>query len=64
MFVYTADAVTERRAALASFFNTRGSPSVEAFEMRSRLSVLGEGQEQLTKKAMSGMLRSYSVLVK
>jgi len=64
IFVHTPDAVAERRSALVTFFTSRASPPVEAFEMRSRVSVLGEGQADLTKKAMTGMLRSYSVLVK
>ena len=64
VFIHTPDAVAERRAALVTFFSASASPAVEAFEMRSRVAVLGEGQAELTKKAMSGMLRSYTVLVK
>lgn len=64
LFIYTPDAVTARRADLVSFFSTRASPPVDAFEMRSRVSSLGDGQAQLTEKAMTGMLRSYTMLVK
>jgi len=64
LFIHTPDAVTERRSDLVTFFATRASPAVDAFEMRSRLAALGEGQAQLTEKAMTGMLRSYTLLVK
>ena len=120
LFVHTPDAVTARRADLVTFFATRASPPVDAFEsaprrappatlsshsfdhlhptnphfhahtpviarpcaalccpptlyshpslsylaVRSRVAALGDGQAQLTEKAMTGMLRSYSMLIK
>ena len=42
----------------------RGRPPVDGAEMRKRMDVLGAGWARLTEKALSGMLRTYTVLIK
>ena len=42
----------------------RGRPPVDGAEMRKRMDVLGAGWARLTEKALAGMLRTYTVLIK
>jgi len=64
VFVHSSDAVLARRADIVTFLSTHVAVAVEPFEMRARIAALGDGQAKLTEKAMAGLLRTYSVLVK
>ena len=63
-FFFSPDAVTARRERLTTFVARSAAPSVDPKEYASRLRALGEGQARLTEKALAGMLRSYSLMLK
>ena len=63
-FLLSADAIALRRDELTRFLNTTVSPPVAADELRKRMRALGDGQAQLSEKALAGMLRSFSVLLR
>jgi hypothetical protein len=64
LLVYHPEAVAVRRAALVSELAASVTPPVPHDELLGRVQTLGEGQAALTEKALAGMLRAYSLLVK
>jgi len=61
---YHPDAVAVRRDTIVRQLTTAWSSSINREEFAARMRTLGEGQAQLTEKALAGMMRSYSLLVK
>ena len=55
---------SSRREALVRFLsiaNSIGGSAVERADYEARVRTLGDGQAQLTEKALAGMLRGYSI---
>lgn len=63
-FFYSPDAVAQRRTTVSAYMGRAASPTVDPKEYGERLRTLGEGQAKLTEKALAGMLRSYSMMLK
>ena len=64
MLVYHPDAVAARRATLVMYLASTVSPPVAPAELSSRVTTLGDGQAALSEKALAGMLRGYSLMIK
>merc|ERR1711871_56610 len=60
-FITDPDVLGYARSQLADWFANHVDPPIHGEEMRQRMRTLGTGQAQLTRKAMSGMLRAYTV---
>jgi len=64
VFVTNPTAVAAFRSDLAKYMSVYASQPVAVDEMRLRMKTLGDGQSQLTRKSMAGMLRTYTVTLK
>lgn len=64
IFVYHPDAVATRRDALVRYLSVASSTPVDRADFGGRVRTLGDGQAALTEKALAGMLRGYSLIVK
>jgi len=58
------DAVAARREAVVTHLSQASTLPVDITEFNMRVRTLGQGQADLTEKALAGMLRSYSLLFK
>lgn len=58
------DALAIRREAVMHHLSRVSALTVDVDEFSARVRTLGEGQGQLTEKALAGMLRSYELLFK
>lgn len=63
-FIMNPDVLIYSRSKLSDWFANHVDPPIHGEEMRQRMRTLGAGQSQVTRKAMSGMLRAYTVTLK